>query len=663
MENTLFSDSSTSAAQKRVKSALDFSLKAKYGIDNEEVTRKILKVHGLDVSNFDSISNTEKNLSGDLKEHSLDQNSNKSGLTVSGLINESVTIPYSKLIGQRYLYRKMKEMFGKSEAKKLSGEMYDYSIALNDSSKILQPYCYSYDFSKMVLEGRPFGQLHSLPPKHLSSYINALDETIHQLSNQQAGAIACGSFFEDSIFILYYREKINLNKIKKNKKAKKYIENCYQTFVHSINHLSRNATESPFTNISILDRPKLETLISAENFGWYFNEIPKWFFGNKEKWFKYVVDGIVELQNIFMNFFDKGDPSKNGLPYRFPVCTIQFSKKEDGSINDFDFLENVSKREIFRYNIMVSKSTRSANCCRLLSDSAMFDMGGEVSSLGLSQISLGSHRVAIINFNRIALEANSEETYFKILIERAFSAAKILKAHKELLSELEKKGYQPFITNGYIRFDRMFSTYGVLGLVEGARNLVKKFGNTEDYYIEKTLVLLNNLAKGNGTEFGININIEQVPAESMASRLREVDQLIFKNVEVSEAPLYSNQFIELWKDCSVWERMDIDGKFNKLYTGGGIVSFNLGERPTSSQVKKLIEYSIHSGCEHFSLNAVYSSCENNHTSFGNFELCPVCNGKVTDKYTRVVGFFVRVSDFNTVRKNWEFPRRLFKSVA
>lgn len=665
MEQTVFSDSSTSAAQKRVRNAIAYSLKNKYGIENEEVTRKILKIHGMDVDNFDVIANAERSINIGLVDTSVDQNSNKNEKTISGLLNEAITNPYSKILGYRYLYRKMKELYGKSEAKRLAGEMYDFSIALSDSTKILQNYCYAFDFTKLVLEGRPWGQLHSAPPKRLTSYIAALTETVHQLASNIAGAVAISTFFLDSAHVLIYNEKKSLFRIKTSKKMRKYVQNSYQSFIHSVNHLSRNSIESPFTNVSIFDKNKLEGLVGKDNMGWYFNEIPSWFIcvGNRrEKWTKYIVDYISELQNIYIEFFDKGDKLAGGKPYRFPVTTLNISKNvETGEILDKKFINYISKKEIFRYNIMVSGSNKFANCCRLISQTDMFDIGGQVSSLGLSAISLGSHRVATINFNRIALESKDIDDYFNILAERANSAAKILKAHKELIIDTEKWGFQPFISNGYIKMEKMFSTFGVLGIVEGARNLSKKTGISESGILEQTLKFLNDRAKELGMEYKITINIEQIPGETVAIKLHDTDALIYGN-DVSEAPLYSNQFLELWKEASVWERMDVDGALNKLYTGGGVVHFNISDKPTASQVKKLVEYSIKSGSEHFALNAVYSECENTHTTLGNHDICPECGGKVIEKYTRVVGFMTPISSWAKVRREWEFPRRVFKSV-
>ena len=105
--------------------------------------------------------------------------------------------------------------------------------------------------------------------------------------------------------------------------------------------------------------------------------------------------------------------------------------------------------------------------------------------------------------------------------------------------------------------------------------------------------------------------------------------------------------------------MDIDGKYNRLITGGGIVHAMIGERVTSYQAEQIIKYAIKSGCEHFALNAVYSKCVNNHTNFGKNEICPTCGAEIEDYYTRVVGFFVPVSNWDKTRRTWEFPKRTF----
>ena len=449
-------ENTTTKILSRIKSSVAISLKEKYKIEDEEIVAKFLKIHGLEKSNFDFISTIEKLINEKINDISIDPNSNKSEKTILGTQQEAIN-PINKAIGFDYLYKQMEDLYGKDEAKRLLGEMLDLSIGISDSGKICLPYCYALDASKIVVDGRKFGQLHSKPSKRVSSYMSALCETVHQLANHLAGAIAIGTFFQDIAHLSLYNEKIDLRELKTNKTFRKYLENEYQQFVHSVNHLSRLGLESAFTNISIFDRVKLRTMI--KNMDWYFpfDDIPinhpkfdeetvEEKIKKENYYLEYIIEYIMEIQNIFLDFFDRGDPSNSGRQYRFPVTTINLSKKKWGDrwvLEDDQFLKDICKREVYRYNIFVSEGTKVASCCRLISNEEMLELASQSNSFGAGgSVSLGSHRVCTINFMRIALEAKNPEQFYKILDGRIDDVAKILKAHKKLILELEKKGLQ-----------------------------------------------------------------------------------------------------------------------------------------------------------------------------------------------------------------------------
>ena len=661
MKNAFEPTAKTARTLGNIKHVVERTLKQKYGINDANITETLLKIHGLNKKQFDFVSCVENDLNEDvLNDASIDPNANKCEKTIESLMVEASN-PAKKAIGYDMLYRQMKNDYGKEEAKRLSGEMYSFALALADATKILSCYCYSIDASILVKKGRDFGQLHSKPCKRLCSYISSLCETIHQMSNHLAGAIAVGTFFMDCAHVLMFTdnngEGYTLEQIKTDKELRKMIENEYQQFVHSVNHLSRNASESPFSNISIFDRPKLKTLLSGEG-------MPEYFEG---KDIDFVIDYIMELQKIFVEFFDKGDVLSEGMPYRFPVVTCNFSKDEkEAEVLDEEFLDYMVEKDIYRYNIFTSTGTKVASCCRLINDvDLMKDFGSQSNSFGGVGISLGSHRVVTINFNRIALEANTYKEYKEILVQRIEDAAKILASHKRLLVHLTEKGYQLFIKNGWIRMDRLFSTFGVLGLVE-VENTIKSKGGFKDLsndidIIGESLKILDQKMFEVSEKYGIMGNIEQIPGESMAIRLSKADKLLYGDQKVPYK-LYANQFVPLWKKASLWEKLSADGKYNKMITGGGIVHAQIGERVTPTQAKKIIKYAIKSGCEHFALNAVYTKCNNGHTSFGNHSVCPHCGSQFLKHYTRVVGFFTEVENWAPERRIWEFPNRTYVDV-
>lgn len=654
-------EAKTERTKRNISNTLAYSLSS-YGFNKKDInnkTKEILKIHGMSDEDFDVINKAHKLIVNKINDESADPNANKDNKTISSIMVEA-NIPNNKAVGYDFLYRKMVEKYGKNEAKRLSGLMYDFSLPIHDSSNILKFYCWALDASHIVFEGRPFGMLKSTKPKTIQSYVSALNETVHQMSNVLAGAVAVGTFFSDLAYILINREKLPLQQLKTQATEKKRLENAMQNFVHSVNHLSRASNESPFTNVSVFDRPKLRAIFAEDNMGWILHT------EEGEIELEYFLDYIEEVQDVFLNFFDKGDPLENGTPYRFPVVTIAISKDINNKIDkdSASFLSKICKLDISRYNIFTSLGMKICSCCRLVNDAELNSVGSQVNSFGGSAISMGSHRVVLVNLNRISLLTKnlSKETFYDLLNKRVEDAVKILYAHRELLKELDKSELNPFIKLGWINPRKMFSTVGLIGFQETLdtfnNNKVKE---SEKIKMEGILTDINKEVKRLSTLYNMPINIEQVPGEAMAVRLADVDRILYGE-ELVPYKLYSNQFIPLWEDATLWERMDVDGKYNQKINGGGIVHFNLGEKTTPQQNEMLIRYAINSGCEHFALNAVYSQCENGHTSFGDLSTCPTCGGKITDKLTRVVGFFTRVSSWNKTRREWEFPRRHFKRI-
>jgi len=670
-----FVDASSTRSLKNIKATLVKAIRTKYGKNNHGakiIADNLLKIHGLSENNFDYVSSYLKFVTNKINDISIDANANKSDVSVKGALKD-IELSIDKLIGYDMLYRTLKELYGQNEAKYITGEMYDYSLGLADSSNILLPYCYAIDASKLITEGRQFGQLPSKPCKRVASYIAALSETVHQLASHLAGAVAVGSFFTDIAHILIYKERKSLKELREDINTRKWLENEYQQFVHSVNFLSRNGNESPFSNVSVFDKDKLKTFLSVENYGWLFPKKTKVLVDNElggedykvseKEYVDFVADYIFELQKIFIDFFDKGDPTNGGINYRFPVVTVNLTKQEDQDKtylqNDNELLNYIIKKDISKYNIFTSQGTKIASCCRLINSTELINMGSSVNSFGGSNISMGSHRVVTINFARIAYETSSYEEYLEKLRERVDSAAKVLKAHRVLILKLTDKGLHPFIANGWINMRRMFSTFGVLGIVEAQEIIQKKYGKTELDYMGDILVKFNSFCQDSSKKLDFIYNIEQIPAESFAVRLAEADRIIFGN-KYELHPLYSNQFVPLWKDANIFERLEADGKYNKLLSGGGIVHAQVNSDVTPTQAKNIIQYAVGCGCEHFALNTVYAQCnECKSVIKGKIEQCMKCNSKNIDYYTRVIGFFTRVSDWNPTRKNWEFHQRKF----
>lgn len=678
-----FANASTTNTLKHIKACLAKRLRNVYGVkDKDELTEKVhafLKIHGLSDENFDPMKNFSDMIASKTNDTSIDDNGNKgddNGKAIKGIIKEA-ELSFDKLIGYDYLYRTLKELYGKAEAQRLMGLLYDYSLGMHDSTKLLIPYCFALDTTKLVMEGRPFGVLPSRPAKSVDSFLDCLCDSIPELANHLAGAIALSTVFLDITHLLIYKQRIPLEKIKNDKTIRKYLENRFQKFIHSVNHPTRDSIESPFTNVSVFDKEKLHGLIGPDNYQWYFPKNIRVLADNelggengkisREEFDDFIVEYITEVQKIFIDFFDKGDPEQNGLQYRFPVTTPNMTKKLNEETGKYyldknnELLNYITRKDIARYNLFTSLGTKIASCCRMINNKEMMDeLGSTVNSFGGSGgASLGSHRAITINFVRIAHECESYEDYLKILKERIDDCAKILKAHKVLLYKLTDMGLEPFITRGWVMLERLFSTFGVNGLYESDIILKEKFGNLVEDYKKDILINFNNFYREAAKRENIVANAEQTPVESMSPKLFKADNMLFGN-PYNFPNMYANQFVPTWVHTTIREKFTEEGKYDSYMDGGVITHLQIGSDLTSSQAKEIIIQSVEAGCEHFALNAVYSRCkECGEVEKANWQECPHCHSQKIEHLSRVVGFFVVMDNINQTRKENDWKKRTF----
>ena len=196
----------------------------------------------------------------------------------------------------------------------------------------------------------------------------------------------------------------------------------------------------------------------------------------------------------------------------------------DPAINAIVYdIEVGSEDHIFKIKLPSGHSLRVENC-RLVNNFELLELGGQVNSFGGgASLSLGSHRVCTVNLRRISLECDSWEDYLIRLEKRLYDASRILIAHKALIKDLVKRGTQPFIENGWLDLDRMFSTFGIMGYYEAAKDLEERF--SENDYLEKMNILRNYLGIREGVEILPEIPqvkiIHGVYADAIKEKARE----------------------------------------------------------------------------------------------------------------------------------------------
>lgn len=624
---------------------------------------KLLKLEGIHPSQLDVGQMSHKYFTDEACNFTIDNNANTNEENSYNNYFAEITKGLHKIEGYYLLHRYAEKRFGTDHADELLDAIVEGDLYFHDPTKIQIPYCYAYSTQFIMLEGRPYGQLHSVPPTRSDSFMAEVIETTMDLSQEFAGAIAMGDLIVNLCYYLK-REDFGVDwDYNGNKRIgfsvgeRKYIVNQFQKFVHVMNNKFRLAGESPFTNISIFDRGKLHTLFDDYVY-------PD---GSSVDF-----DYVLAVQEIFMDFFSKGDPS-TGLPYRFPVVTINFDKDENNEPVDKDFAMRVAhyNRAKGNFNIYCTDGTKVASCCRLVNDFER--MEAKADSFGNGGLNIGSHRVVTINLPRLALIAamndnpieSAETIFFKILDKKLEQARDLLLIHREeILRRRIERGFLKFFDPkqvGWFSLDGMFSTFGINGVYEMCCYMGYDIKTEEGRnFVGKVLKHIENYAVQCSKDTGHSFNVEEIPAENTGTKLAAKDNLLYGN----DCKLYSNQFIPLMADVPIMDRLETEGKYMAILSGGAITHINvLSEIDTDEKMYKLMLLAMHKGVEHFAVNYGFNECVDGHVSIGGNKMteCPCCGKPIKDHITRVVGFFTRVSSWSPNRKA-EFEKRVFKEV-
>lgn len=528
-----------------------------------------------------------------------------------------------------------KKIFGKSYSIEpfFSGREY-----FHDKTKYKMPYCIGVTTTNILMFGKPFGSLHSSPPKRVQSLVNQVKEYIMLLSQQNAGAIAPTDLPVSMAWIM-------------DNESDKEIENCYQNFVHTINNEFRVGGDSPFTNVMISTFTPYERMFGEFRFpdGRTIHDLK---------------DEIERVNKIILDFAMKGDPLRGGMPYRFPIHTIQVTKDDVGSD---EFEEFAMKNRLGYFN--VNQTEQFSMCCRFMPNGRQMVKTGYFGGGGGMQ--LGSHRVVTVNLPWCAYEAKGDPEIFEAnLINSVHHACKTLVIHKAMLRFFIEKNFLFPFNAGWIKLDELYSTVGIHGFpesieilgmnpvgrdgIEFGKKMIRLIVNLLDSYSEKYTTYINEKMPRE-TPMQIMYNLEEIPAEGSTGTMATMNNARFGTND----SFYSNQFVPLYTDIPLHERLNIESEYVSMLTGGSMTFVNLASELDEQQSLKFHERIIkNTEISQFAFNYGWSVCKKcSHTVTGFHEKCEKCGGEY-QHWTRVVGYNTPIDFWSKVRKN-EHETRIY----
>lgn len=616
-------------------------LKKKYGEDFEYI-------NGVHPSQLDFSEFLNRFVSNDtVADSSVDPNANANHKDIRSFMTEKAKSE-DKLFGLDKIFRTIKKQWGLRTAKQWLEQEFCKGFYLNDSTSASYfPYCWANDLTRLATEGLFFlNKYNHQPPKHLTTYFDDVIEFTSFLSNRQSGAVG----LPNVIIWAWYFWKKDVEDGYYMKDPDYYARQQFQKFIYRLNQPFLRIDQSAFTNVSIFDRPYLESLFGGVEFpdGTYAID---------------HIEDLIEFQKVFMEVVSE---IREGNMFTYPVLTYSLYYK-DGKFQDEDFARWCSNHNIkwSDSNFFVSDNIGVlSNCCRLLSDTSKLD--AFINSIGGTALSVGSCRVSTINLARIAYESKlNKKKYLDILRDRVLLDCKALTSMRHIIKRNIEKGLLPNYQDGAVELDKQFCTIGGIGMYEtmdmfGLINTdelgYKSYSDEAVEFATQILDAMNEVKDNFDCDF--SLNIEFIPAENCAGVMATANNLLYED---NRYWILSNQWIPLMEKCTIQEKCRLGSLFDKKCGGGCIAHIDIENRfPNEETAWDILNYVASQGVIYFAFTTKISVCEDKHAFIGTKE-CPNCGKPVADTYARVVGFYTPVSSYQKIRKR-EFNSRKWYDV-
>lgn len=568
---------------------------------------------------------------------SVDSNSNVDDMSIIAY-NVELPKPFFRLNSLYLTWKYLKQLYDHPTANKAIEMQVIGDIYINDFSGVNSPYCYNFSTYDIMVHGLPFvKKITSSTPKHLSSFIGQLIHFSVYASNSVLGAVGIADIF---IVASYYVDKL----FKDNPNIPteylwKQIKQEFQSFIFSCNQPFRGGVQSGFYNISIYDDIFLEKMCSEYIFP--DGSIPN-------------MHTIDLLQKMYLDLMNE---TLQTTPITFPITTACFSVDENKNIIDKRFLSLIAEKNL-KYgfiNLYFGETSTLSSCCRLRSSTK----NEYFNQFGAGGTKIGSLGVVTINLPRIAVKSNGDHNaYIELLKDVTDIAIKINNTKRHLLKKRIATNSLPLYQLQFMSIETQYSTTGIIGLNEVCEfmglNILDNNGQQFVLAILNTINILNDKAS---KKYNAPHNMEQVPAENSSIKLAQKDKLLgYQN----RYEIYSNQFIPLTINADLLDRIKIQGLFDNQMSGGAICHLNIENQIQDPKlIEELIIVSANLGVVYTAINYNLQKCSNNHMTVGKNVNCLICNENIIENFTRVVGFLVNTKNFHNIRRELDYPNRIW----
>lgn len=530
-----------------------------------------------------------------------------------------------------------------------SGDLHVHDLNL------LAVYCVGWDLADLLRQGfcGASGKAESKPARHFRTALGQMANFFYTLQGEAAGAQAF-SCVDTLLAPFIAHDDLTYAEVKQ----------ALQEWVFNLNVATRVGFQTPFTNITldlnVPERLRDEAVIIG-------GELQEESYGS----FQREMDMFNEA---FLEVMIEGDAK--GRVFTFPIPTYNITRDFDYDDPRLESLWAVTARYGIPYfanyvNSEMSPDDARSMCCRLRLDTRHLQhRGGGL--FGANPLT-GSIGVVTLNMPRLGHLA-IDRTDFFVRLDRLMDIARdsLVTKRKVLERFTDTKLYpyaRHYLSGIKARYGEYwhnhFSTIGLLGLDEAARNLLgegllgevgRGFGLDVLDHMRERLIRYQE-------ETETPFNLEATPAEGASYRLALLDRDRFPEMPVLEEQrgedlAYANSSQPPFNAVDdPFALLDHQDAFQAKYTGGTVLHFWLGE---SIDDPRSVKRFVRSVCEnyrlpYFTLTPTFSICPEHGYLAGEHRTCPCC-GADAEIYSRVVGYLRPLHQWNSGKQR-EFARR------
>jgi ribonucleoside-triphosphate reductase len=444
-----------------------------------------------------------------------------------------------------------------------------------------------------------------------------------------------------------------------------------QHFIWDLNFESRQAFQTPFTNISV----------NSECPG-HFANIPAIIGGEPTD---RTYDDFKVESDMILTALCEGllDLDADGRPFTFPIPTMNLTKKIDWDSDPIDKVMEVSGKlgSFYYMNYIgsgIPEDTVRSMCCRL-----MLDMDELPPTSGLWNFSGGTGSLGVVSINmpRIGYISKNDQELYENLHKQLDIAKEYLMYKDRNIRDSLKHGLLPFSAHYGLDMDRYFRTIGLIGLNELCQNYlgVPIFGQGATKFVHDILTYMREYTRDAQIETKKLWNLEMTPGEGSCHRLARKDEEKFNNgiwnrirrwrgdkrtyvLGDKGARYYTTLLVPPMYDIPM-AKLDVEMELLPLFTGGTVSRNFIGEVLQPRDAKTFVRWLSNKTIPYFDITATFGVCNECNTFIrGSIHSCPTCSSSNLDTYSRVVGYYRATRKWNP-GKQAEFNDRTYSHLG